>query len=314
MGATTGIAWCHATWNPWISCAFDSVECHNCFAKAWAERFRPEIKWGPHGDRVRTSPANWRLPLKLNAEAEKEGRRKQLFCGSLLDLFELLPVTHKDAQMQHDARAEVWGIIEATPWIDWQMLTKRPQNMPAMVPARWNDEGWPDNVWAMASVGNEQGKRRVHDLMRVNARVRGLSVEPMIEGFSLADELATGLIHWVIIGGESGPKARPFDLAWGQQIVDECSDARVAVAVFVKQLGAVPMMGMDSWRAMRPLPKEREALNDRTPFDCIPLWLDDQHGADWDQWPKGAIERVRQFPFDALPLHQKDATDEALGE
>ena len=109
----------------------------------------------------------------------------------------------------------MWEIIRATPHLDWQLLTKRPGNIPGMLPADWN-AGY-DNVWLGVTVENKRsGLRRLAQLRAIPAKIRFLSVEPLLEDLGVLDLAG---IHWVIIGGESGPGPRPMEEAWMQNIM-----------------------------------------------------------------------------------------------
>ena len=127
------------------------------------------------------------------------------------------------------------------------MLTKRPENIEGMLPIPWQRNPWP-NVWLGTSVENQEAAdKRIPELLKVPAAVRFLSCEPLLGPLDLrrwVDEDETGFvqeIQWVIIGGESGAKARPFDVAWARSLILQCRDGgRAEPAVFVKQLGAWP--------------------------------------------------------------------------
>jgi protein gp37 len=221
--------------------------------------------WGPHGSRVITAESGWRKPLSWNRKAAREGQRHRVFCGHRCDIFE-------DRPEVVEARERLFDLIEKTPHLDWQLLTKRPDNILDMVPDGWLLEGFPANVWAMVSVEDqEQAEQRIPYLLRVPAPVRGLSVEPLLERVDLAPWLATGEIHWVIVGGESGSrkKARPCHLDWIHQLVKQCRQA--AVPVFVKQVGRNPV---SIWGKV--------------------LRLKHPKGGDPDEWSPGL--RVREMP------------------
>jgi protein gp37 len=132
-------------------------------------------------------------------------------------------------------REKLWALIEATPSLDWQLLTIRPENILSMLPRSWLEEPRP-NVWIGATV--EMAKyaaRRIPKLLEVPATTRFLSVEPLLEPIDLGPFLGDGRIHWVIIGGETGSGARPMHVAWVRQIIAQCHAA--AVPCFVKSLG-----------------------------------------------------------------------------
>lgn len=129
MGETTGIAWTDSTFNGWVGCQRVSPGCVNCYAEAQDHRWRPgKERWGPTAERTRTSPANWRKPLQWNARATKLGIRHRVFCSSLADVFE-------DRPEIAPWRSDLFDLIAATPMLDWQLLTKRPENIARLMPS-----------------------------------------------------------------------------------------------------------------------------------------------------------------------------------
>jgi len=241
MAETSKIEWTDATFNPWVGCTKISPACDHCYAEGWAKRAgNPEL-W--QGERRRTSAVNWRMPVKLNALAVTEGRRLRVFCASLADVF--------DNQVPADWREDLWALIRATPMLDWQLLTKRPQNIGKMLPADWG-QGWP-NVWLGTTVENQaEADRRIPHLLATPAAVRFLSCEPLLgpvdlrhmdqDIFDAVGDALTGKwrwrdgptrqetprINWVIAGGESGPGARPMHPDWARSLRDQCAAAGVA--------------------------------------------------------------------------------------
>jgi protein gp37 len=121
----------------------------------------------------------------------------------------------------------LWQVIRATPQLDWQLLTKRPQNIRKRLPADWGD-GFP-NVWLGTTVENQQeAHRRIPYLLSVAAHVRFLSCEPLLGPISLHHDWTYGGLHWIIAGGESGPKARPSNPEWFRSLRDQCTKAELA--------------------------------------------------------------------------------------
>jgi protein gp37 len=220
MGANTAIEWAHHTFNPWLGCTKISPACDHCYAEAWAKRTgHPEL-W--QGDRRFTSEANWRQPPKWNAAATAAGERHRVFCASLADVF--------DNQVPAHWRYELWQLIRSTTSLDWLLLTKRPQNIAAMLPQDWGD-GFA-NVWLGTTVENQdEACRRLPHLLDVAARIRFLSCEPLLEAVRIFPEGRTpgdvGGIHWLIVGGESGPHARPMHPEWARTLRDQCLHAGV---------------------------------------------------------------------------------------
>lgn len=139
------------------------------------------------------------------------------------------------------SRGRLWDLIERTSWLDWLLLTKRPENMVPLATA-WAGGAWPENVSAMTSVENQKAAdERVHHLLRVPTRVRGLSCEPLLGMVSLDawigpdTEDEPPALHWIIVGGESGTNARPMHPQWARSLRDQAQAARVNF--FFKQWG-----------------------------------------------------------------------------
>jgi protein gp37 len=232
MAENSKIEWCDHTFNPWTGCAKVSPGCDNCYAEGWSKRAGDKVgKWGAGAARVRTSAANWKLPLKWNAQAATEGRRFRVFCASLADVF--------DNAVDPDWRAELFGLIADTQHLDWLLLTKRIGNAAAMIrEAAGAPESAPaivlPNVWIGATVVNqEEADRDIPKLLATPAAVRFLSMEPLlgpvdfrkVPGFN---RIGLDLSRWwVIVGGESGPHARPMQEAWATNLRDQCKAAGV---------------------------------------------------------------------------------------
>ncbi len=222
MGFESKIQWTTHTFNPWWGCTRVSQGCTNCYAEALAKRYGHDI-WGTQAPRRTLSPAYWRQPARWNAEAKKNGVRAQVFCASMADVFE--------AEAPQEERQKLWQVIRETPWLDWQLLTKRPQNIEELLPFDWGD-GW-KNVWLGATVEDVRVVERSQVLARIPACVRFLSVEPLIGRIEC---LPLEGIGWAIIGGESGPGARAMNPEWALEVMEQCQAANVAV--FFKQLGS----------------------------------------------------------------------------
>ncbi len=225
MGENSKIEWCDHSWNAWVGCTKVSPACDNCYAESWAKRAGSPELW--QGKRRRTTEANWRKPIKWNAEAEKMGIRYKVFCNSLADIF--------DNEANPEWHADLWRLIRATPNLDWQLLTKRIGNAKKMHPG-----GDYPNVWIGATVINqEEADRDIPKLLDTPAAVRFLSIEPMLGKidlwktgwYNLAEAVVE--IDWVIVGGESGPNAREMDPDWARAIRDQCEHGP---AFFMKQM------------------------------------------------------------------------------
>ena len=170
MSDTTAIEWTDHTFNPWWGCSRVSPACRFCYADDQAKRYGHQV-WRRHGPRRMLSDANWARPLKWNRDAERAGVPAKVFCASMADVFE----DHPDVA---EPRERLWGVIEATPWLQWQLLTKRPENVARMVP--WGDE-WPAHVLLGVSVENQRyADERIPRLLDVPAKVRFLSCEPLL--------------------------------------------------------------------------------------------------------------------------------------
>lgn len=228
MGENSKIAWCHNTFNPLWGCIEVDLECSACYAKTLSHRWGFEV-WGSAKDTPRRTfgDKHWNEPLKWNKEAEKNKEIKRVFCGSMCDIFE----KHSDWTA---TRPRLFSLIEATPNLNWLLLTKRPENILSMLPEEWLRNPR-KNVWLGTSVGYNGSKQRIEELKKVPAHIRFLSCEPLIDNLKLTSSDLHG-INWVITGGESGAKHRPCELKWIEEIVYRCSENNVPV--FVKQLGS----------------------------------------------------------------------------
>lgn len=222
MGEKTGISWTHHTWSPWWGCTKVDPCCERCYAEAFDKRVGG-AHWGPGRPRRELSGAHWREPIRWNREARDAGERRRVF-PSMCDPFDL--------EAPARARFGMWELIHETPYLDWLLLTKRPQNIPTMLPALWGD-GW-RNVWLGVSIGHPGALPFLDALRAVPAAVRWISAEPLIAPW------VTSLkgIDLVVVGGESGPRPRPMDVAWARALLGQ---ARLdGVAVWMKQLGGHP--------------------------------------------------------------------------
>ncbi|WP_369067435.1 phage Gp37/Gp68 family protein [Burkholderia gladioli] len=289
MSENSKIEWTDATFNPWEGCQKVGPGCDHCYAEARNARFGggTAVNWGPGAPRRRTSAANWRKPLAWNAREffqcndcgrrgfgrpyldvnpgtggvlgdghecevcrsrDIEPVRMRVFCASLADVF--------DNAVPAAWRRDLAALIEATPAIDWQLLTKRIGNAAAMLVDMF-PAGTPDHVWLGATVVNQaEADRDVPKLLATPAHVRFLSIEPMLGPVDLGrawhGEAAVGgrcpgrylpalrevprpSISWVIAGGESGPGARPEHPDWPRALRDQC--AKAGVPFLFKQHG-----------------------------------------------------------------------------
>jgi protein gp37 len=240
MGETTEIAWCDSTFNPWVGCQKVSAGCDHCYAEALMDHRYHKVQWGPHGERVRTSPANWKLPIRWAKKARDaleyfeagmltmRPHRPRVFSASLADIF--------DNQAPKGARADLFRLIEATPELDWLLLTKRPENIGNMI----DDCGWskqiPSNVWFGTTCEDQAAyDRRWPILQQFNVRVRFISYEPAIGSLTILDHKEKP--DWIICGGESGRDFRPMPLQWAEDVSEECAEH--FVPFFMKQMAGL---------------------------------------------------------------------------
>lgn len=237
MGAKTDVQWVNRvqpdgtvipghTFNGWWGCLKVSEECKNCYAEGIAAHYGHQV-WGPAANTTRRlfGEKHWHEPIRWNLQAEKQEHRQSVFCASMADVFEDHPDVVK-------AREQLWMLIEQTPWLNWLLLTKRPENILAMAP--WGRNPWPDNVWIGTSVGlQERAEERLPFLFQVPAVVRFVSCEPLLGPLDLRPWLHR--LNWVIAGGESGIHARPMQMAWPRSLRDQCQET--GTNFFFKQVG-----------------------------------------------------------------------------
>jgi protein gp37 len=296
VAANSKIEWTHHTFNPWRGCTKVHAGCAHCYAERDAKRFPANRGiWGPNGTRVKASEAMWREPLKWNREAEKAGERRRVFCASLADVFEdwgesivdqhgdviCRPYLERENTAEfwtstspellktdpqgwspitmHDLRRELFALIAATPWLDWLLLTKRPENVERMWPVDFIDTGDDcadeeerqffaegsvlkhfRNVWLGTSISDQatadEWGPRLNKLAYL-CPVRFLSIEPLIGPVTIPPQClwAGSGVQWVIVGGESGSQARPMHPDWVRSLRNQCQAA--GVAFFFKQWG-----------------------------------------------------------------------------
>jgi protein gp37 len=376
------IEWTDYTFNHVIGCTKVSEGCRFCYAEADMDKRRGRVKWGPQGTRSKTSADYWRQPIRWNRDAVVAQNRRRVFCASLADVFEEWSgaiVDHDGDPLMRDKlretivpegrifpqsldlyrpltmddmRRDLFRLIDATPRLDWLLLTKRPENIrkmwapgPAGRCASFPDCTHPDcsprreNVWLLTSVEDqEQADKRIPELLKCRslAPVLGLSVEPLLSEVDLRRWLPpekanwhcqkcgafqrdfgrclwcgchgnyltgshaanhqsntfSGSINrqpldWVICGGESGPHARQFDVAWADAIIRQCKAA--GVACFMKQYGS---KSFDSREADRGSDDQHQGGAASDP-SCR-LDLKDSKGGDMEEWAEAM--RVREFP------------------
>lgn len=215
MSQSSRIEWTEATWNPTVGCTKISPGCKNCYAESMAKRLKAMGTPGYENGFTLTI-----LPDRL----EEPVRRKKptvYFVNSMSDLF------HRSVQ---DIYIEqVFDVIQRCPQHTFQVLTKRADRLASFFKKR----AVPSNAWIGVSVEDKTyGVPRIDYLRQVNARIRFLSVEPLLDDVGILDLRD---IHWVIVGGESGPKARPMKIEWVESIRQQCKEQDVQF--FFKQWG-----------------------------------------------------------------------------
>jgi len=221
MGFNSKIEWTTHTFNPWWGCTKVSDGCKFCYAEALAKRYGHRV-WGPLAQRRAMSDLHWKEPLKWNGQASRRGLRSRVFCASMADVF--------DGSAPPGQLHRLWELIRQTPSLDWQLLTKRPQRIAESLPEDWGSGYF--NVWLGTTVEDAQVLGRISDLVAVPAVVHFLSLEPLIGSLR---NVPLREIDWVIVGGESGPHARPMQKSWVMEIYTQCRDA--GVPFFFKQWG-----------------------------------------------------------------------------
>lgn len=233
MSENSKIEWTDHTFNPWEGCQKVGPGCDHCYAETRNARFAggQAVNWGPGAPRRRTSASNWRKPLAWNANHDaffaEHGRRQRVFCASLADVF--------DNAVDPQWREDLFKLIDATPNLDWLLLTKRIGNVGNMLPVPFDFAKLYPHVWIGATVVNqEEADRDIPKLLAIPARVRFLSMEPLLGPVNLAPYLygihldnGEQPVDWVIVGGESGPGARPMHPAWARDLRDQCTAADV---------------------------------------------------------------------------------------
>ncbi|WP_419909370.1 DUF5131 family protein [Hoeflea sp.] len=227
MAESTGIEWTDRTFNPWTGCTKISPGCDNCYAESWSKR-SGHVKWG-NNPRKRTTEAYWKAPIAWQRQADAfelcHGRRQRVFCASLADVF--------DNQVDAAWRSDLFELIRQTPDLDWQLLTKRPQNISKMLPPDWGQTGW-NNVWLGFTAEDQlRYDQRKKYILQIPAAVWFVSYEPAIGSLRIGD--TDPAPDWLIIGGESGHGARPLNPLWVEEILIDCR-AR-GIAPFFKQWG-----------------------------------------------------------------------------
>lgn len=246
MAQGSGIEWTESTWNPVTGCTKISPGCKYCYAERMAERLQAMgLENYRNGFELTLQPRMLELPVRWK-------KPQTIFVNSMSDLF------HKDVPLDYIRR--VFDVMRCADWHRFQVLTKRADRLAALD----RQLQWAPNIWMGVSVENDKYRARIDDLRATGAMLKFLSLEPLLGPLH---DLDLRGIHWVIVGGESGPKSRPMDPAWARNLRDQCR--RANVPFFFKQWG-----GRNKKQAGRVL-----------------------DGRTWDEMPASgtkAWERVRQ--------------------
>lgn len=289
--ADTKIEWSDAVWNPTRGCSLVSEGCRLCYAMKQAHRFSGAgaaydgltklTMNGPHWTgQVRTVPELLDQPLRWR-------KPRKIFVNSMSDLF------HED--VPDGFIDQVFGTMDRTPQHTYQILTKRPERMLSYCSQYWKVAL--DNVWLGVSVEDQKtADARIPLLLQTPAAIRFVSYEPALAEVNFAAIPAPGCyldgfpdgLHWVIVGGESGPGARPFNVQWARHVRRACYVA--GVPCFIKQMGSLPIVPacrQNHFEWGDGNFKEYDA-------DHWRITLKDRKGGDWDEWADDL--RVREFP------------------
>lgn len=216
MAGNSSIEWTEATWNPVTGCTKVSEGCRHCYAHTMAKRLHAM------GNPRYTNGFEVTLHHDLIDAPLKWKKSRKIFVNSMSDLF------HKDVPLGFIQK--VFKTMQEANWHTYQVLTKRAERLLELS----TDLPWPENVWQGVSVEDDRVLERIDFLRQVPAKVRFLSIEPLIGPIN---NLNLEGIHWVIVGGESGPGARPIESDWVRSIRDQCKEQNVAF--FFKQWGGV---------------------------------------------------------------------------
>lgn len=208
------IEWTEQTWNPSVGCNKVSAGCQNCYAEIMARRLKAMgTKGYENGFEFTAMPERLEQPLNIR-------KPTKFFVNSMSDLF------HEE--MSFSYLDSIFNIIKKTPWHTYQILTKREKRMAEY----FKDKVLPDNVWLGVTVENTNTKYRIDYLRNINAKIKFISIEPLLEDLG---NVNLKNIHWVIVGGESGMKARPMKSDWALNIKKQCNHQNIAF--FFKQWG-----------------------------------------------------------------------------
>lgn len=216
MATKSSIEWTESTWNPLTGCTKISPGCKNCYAERMSHRLQamgqPNYR---NGFKLTIHPRALNLPLKWKTP-------QMIFVNSMSDLF------HEDVSVSYIQ--SIFAVMRKAYWHTFQVLTKRSAHLLELDPTI----SWPPNVWMGVSVENDQYQYRINHLRQTRASIKFLSLEPLLGPLP---NLNLNGIDWAIVGGESGPRARPMQESWVLEIRDQCLAANVSF--FFKQWGGI---------------------------------------------------------------------------
>jgi len=264
MGKDTKISWATHTFSPWWGCVEvpGSGACAKCYARTFSARLGHDL-WGKDKPRKPQRDPYWNEPLRWNRAAEKAGIRDRVFCASMADVFE-------DRRDLDDSRDRLWKLIGDTPYLDYLLLTKRHDKIRELVPKGWLSN-WPTNIWPGVTTEDQRwADTRIPELLKIPAKVRWLSIEPMLGPIDLTPWLGPDKINWCIVGGESGHGARPMEPEWVRDLLDQCKARSVPFHfkqkgnALAKSMHCASMKGDDpkewpAWMRVQEFPKEVKA-------------------------------------------------------
>lgn len=228
MGKDTGISWTDHTFNPWWGCTKVSAGCDNCYAETWDARTGGS-HWGKGAPRRTFGDKHWNEPLAWNKAAEKAGKPAMVFCASMADIM--------DDEAPEGQLERLWALIDSTPHLIWQLLTKRPQRYERKLPPghfRFN------NVWLGTTTEDQANYDLrwpiVHRVAVSYSLVAWISYEPAIGPLTMYPlKFKHGIPDWVIFGGESGNGRRTTNRYWAERVLVECRES--GSKFFMKQMG-----------------------------------------------------------------------------
>jgi len=328
MGDTTNIPWADRTFSPWIGCMRVSPGCGlgkivgGCYAEALAKRYGWDV-WGPEKPRRVTTPQYWRKPYRWNEEARVTGKTSRVFCASLCDVCE-------DREDLVVPQQELRKTIEATRHLLWMLLTKRPENI-AKVFARWEERGWPPNVWMGTTTEDQKWlEKRMPHLMACKAKTRFISHEPALGDIDLSEWIKPVRVCQHCrdeepgIGSDECPKCGGDMIAlWGREQFDHWVDGtRYSVPGRLEAEDGPPLHWVITGGESGGQPREyrtnwARSVRDQCREAGVPVFIkqmganpveydddgrlvrrlklvDARHGEDMDEWDSDL--RVREFP------------------